>query len=134
MREHATVTRKMVALLRTFPAIERVDFPQVGDGQLDDYGGIVFVQLHQSYTHCYEAIIAALRLFDTGTGMAAVTSMVAQPYSGSHASLNDAQKSDIGLNRGLVRLCFGLEAIEDLAADLTQAFFGLIPVAPNSDV
>ncbi len=134
MREHALVTKQLVELLRTFSAVERVDFPLIGDGQLDNYGGIVFVQLRSAYLHCYDDIIAALQLFDTGTGMAAVTSMVAQPYSGSHASLDDEQKNNIGLNRGLVRLCFGLEAVEDLAADLKQAFAGLRPAAPNCDV
>lgn len=127
MREHARVTRVMVDLLRTFPAIERVDFPQVGDGQLHDYGGIVFVQLRPAYRDRYADLIANLRLFDTGTGMAAVTSMVAQPYSGSHASLDEAQKAALGLDRGLVRLCFGLEDETDLAADLTQAFAALDP-------
>lgn len=125
MREHARMTQRMVALLRSFPAIERVDFPQIGDGQLSDYGGIVFIQLGPAYHHRYADLIAHLRLFDTGTGMAAVTSMVAQPYSGSHASLDDAHKAAIGLNRGLVRLCFGLEDEGDLAADLTQAFAAL---------
>lgn len=115
----------MVELLRSFPAVERVDFPQIGDGQLHDYGGIVFVQLRPAYRERYGDLIANLRLFDTGTGMAAVTSMVAQPYSGSHASLDEAQKAMLGLDRGLVRLCFGLEDETDLAADLTQAFAAL---------
>lgn len=64
-----------------------------------------------------------LQLFGTGTGMAAVTSMVAQPYNGSHASMNDDEKREIGLDGGLVRLCFGLESIDDLKKDIVQAFF-----------
>jgi len=133
MREHARVTRLMVDLLRTFRAVERVDFPQVGDGQLHDYGGIVFVQLRPAYRERYADLIANLRLFDTGTGMAAVTSMVAQPYSGSHASLDDAQKASLGLDCGLVRLCFGLEDEADLAADLTQAFAALVHPPSSRD-
>jgi cystathionine gamma-lyase/cystathionine gamma-lyase/homocysteine desulfhydrase len=125
MREHARVTRAMVALLRGLAAVERVDFPQVGDGQLEDYGGIVFVQLRAAYRERYADLVAGLRFFDTGTGMAAVTSMIAQPWSGSHASLDDAQKAAMGLDRGLVRLCFGLEDEADLAADLTRAFAAL---------
>jgi len=125
MREHARVTRRLAGLLRGFAAVERVDFPTVGDGQLDDYGGIVFVQLRPKFRDGYPDLVAGLSLFDTGTGMAAVTSMVAQPYTGSHASLDDAQKAAIGLDRGLVRLCFGLEDEDDLAADLTRAFTAL---------
>jgi cystathionine beta-lyase/cystathionine gamma-synthase len=54
--------------------------------------------------------------------MACVTSMVAQPYTGSHASLNEEEKRAMGIDRGLVRLCFGLESRADLEADLSQAF------------
>ena len=54
--------------------------------------------------------------------MACVTAMVAQPYSGSHASLSDEEKIKMGLTKGLVRLCFGLEDINDIQKDLLQAF------------
>ncbi|MNR11663.1 Methionine gamma-lyase [compost metagenome] len=48
--------------------------------------------------------------------------MVAQPFSGSHASMTDEEKALMGIGQGLVRLCFGLEALEDLQEDLLQAF------------
>jgi cystathionine gamma-lyase / homocysteine desulfhydrase len=54
--------------------------------------------------------------------MACVTSMVAQPYTGSHASMSDTEKSEIGLDKGLIRLSFGLETPIDLINDLKQAF------------
>jgi cystathionine gamma-lyase / homocysteine desulfhydrase len=54
--------------------------------------------------------------------MAAVTSTVAQPYSGSHASMTAEEKAAIGLGEDLVRLCFGLEDPDDLQADLRHAF------------
>ncbi|MNG24592.1 Methionine gamma-lyase [compost metagenome] len=54
--------------------------------------------------------------------MACVTSMVAQPFSGSHASMTDQEKADMGIEKGLVRLCFGLEDLDDLKDDLLQAF------------
>ncbi len=51
-----------------------------------------------------------------------MTSMVAQPFSGSHASMTDQEKADMGIEKGLVRLCFGLEDLDDLKDDLLQAF------------
>jgi cystathionine beta-lyase/cystathionine gamma-synthase len=48
--------------------------------------------------------------------------MVAQPYSGSHASMTAEEKRDIGLQENLVRLCFGLEHPDDLKADILAAF------------
>jgi cystathionine gamma-lyase/cystathionine gamma-lyase/homocysteine desulfhydrase len=47
--------------------------------------------------------------------------MVAQPYTGSHASLDEVMKAEMGLNKGLVRLCFGLESLASLKADIFQA-------------
>lgn len=125
MRAHQQTTVRLAALLRGFAPVERVDLPEIDGRQLTGYGGIVFVQLREPWHGRYTELASALTLFDTGTGMAAVTSMVAQPYSGSHASLCDAEKEAIGLNRGLVRLCFGLEDEGDLAADLTRAFAAL---------
>ena len=126
MGAHQATTTRLAALVQTFAVVERVDLPTIDGIQLRGYGGIIFVQLRSAWCDRYSDLVAALRLFDTGTGMAAVTSMIAQPYSGSHASLDDAEKEAIGLNRGLVRLCFGLEAEVDLAADLTQAFAAIV--------
>ena len=53
--------------------------------------------------------------------MACVTSMVAQPYTGSHASMSAEEKAAISLGRDLVRLSFGLEHAEDLEEDLAAA-------------
>ena len=125
MRAHAATTTRLAAVVAGFAQVERVDLPEIDGTQLTGYGGIIFVQLRQPWHGRYADLVRALTLFDTGTGMAAVTSMVAQPYCGSHASLTPEEKSAIGLNHGLVRLCFGLEDEADLAADLTQAFAGL---------
>ncbi|MBL7897826.1 MAG: PLP-dependent transferase, partial [Crocinitomicaceae bacterium] len=56
------------------------------------------------------------------TGMACVTSMIAQPFTGSHASMNECEKEEMGLGKNTIRLSFGLEHDQDLIADLEQAF------------
>ena len=122
MREHVRITQTLAAFLPSRAEIERVYLPDIDPQQLRQYGGILFIQLKAAYWSHYPRFIRALKLFDTGTGMACVGSMVAQPWSGSHASLATDEKLGMGLNEGLVRLCFGLESAEDLIADLTQAF------------
>ena len=54
--------------------------------------------------------------------MACVTSMIAQPYSGSHSSLDMCDKKEMGLSPNTIRLSFGLEDSQDLINDLTKAF------------
>lgn len=125
MREHVRITQQALAFLRTRKEIATIYTPEIDGKQLLDYGGIIFFQLAPQYAAHYTRFRDALEWFDTGTGMACVGSMVAQPWSGSHASLQDNEKIAMGINPGLVRLCFGLEFGLDLCADLAQALDSL---------
>jgi cystathionine gamma-lyase/cystathionine gamma-lyase/homocysteine desulfhydrase len=125
MREHERVTAVLAEFLKGLPQIRRVHTPLVDGRQLLGYGGILFCDLREDLTERYDAFTRALRLFDTGTGMAAVTSMVARPCTGSHASLSGEEQSAMGIGPGLIRLCFGLEEVEDLKRDLRQALESL---------
>ncbi len=122
MREHVRITRGLYEFLLGRDEVARVYFPETSAEQLREYGGILFFEFSKAYQNGYTRFRDALTLFDSGTGMACVSSMVAQPWSGSHASLCDAEKIAMGINTDLVRLCFGLENEEDLIADLKNAF------------
>lgn len=54
--------------------------------------------------------------------MAFVTSAVANPWSGSHLSMNENKKKSIGLDKFVIRLSFGLEDVDDLISDIDRAF------------
>jgi cystathionine beta-lyase/cystathionine gamma-synthase len=125
MREHERVTARLQAFLAHRPEVARVYAPRVDGRQLTGYGGIVCFELRADLGDRYAAFAGRLRLFDTGTAMACVTSKVAQPYSGSHASMNVEEKAAMGLGPGLVRLCLGFEDPGDLEADLAGAFAAL---------
>ena len=125
LAHQSRVTREMVEFLGGLPQIDTVYYPEIDGQQLLDYGGIIFVDLRADLADRYADLAEGLKLFGTGTGMACVTSMIAQPYSGSHASLDDGEKADMGLGRSTVRFCFGLEDPDDLRADLLQALTAL---------
>lgn len=122
MREHEKVTLEMKAFLEKLPQVKKVYYPEIDGKQMTGYGSIVFFELREDLAHLYSQFSRALKLFTTGTGMAAVTSMVAQPFTGSHASMTPAEKEAMGLKESLVRLCFGFENPDDLKKDLIQAF------------
>ncbi len=128
MREHVRITQSLYDFLKTRNEIERIYLPETSTQQLRDYGGILFFEFKGDYQQSYSQFIQSLTLFDTGTGMACVSSMVAQPWTGSHASLSDSEKIAMGIDTGLVRLCFGLENGDDLIADLEIAFLSLSSV------
>jgi len=122
MREHVRITKVLYSFLLERKEVKQVYFPETSEDQLREYGGILFFEFSDKYQQAYEQFKQSLKLFDTGTGMACISSMVAQPWSGSHASLCESEKVSMGINTALVRLCFGLENENDLMADLISAF------------
>jgi len=122
MREHVRTTNALIAFLEKRAEVKQIHLPEINPEQLRDYGGIIFFEFSDHLQDHYTNFAQHLQLFDTGTGMACVSSMVAQPWSGSHASLETDEKTGMGLHTGVVRLCFGLEDPADLIADITQAF------------
>jgi cystathionine beta-lyase/cystathionine gamma-synthase len=125
MLAHQATARKMAEFLRAQAQVAKVYYPCIDGTQLTGYGTLLFFDLRDDLRDAYRSFADALTLFDTGTGMACVTSMVAQPMSGSHASLDEAEKRAMGIGPGLVRLSFGLEKVDDLQTDIAAALAAL---------
>ncbi|MFC1679492.1 trans-sulfuration enzyme family protein [Elusimicrobiota bacterium] len=125
MRAHEKAAKSLAEYVEGLPQIERVYYPEVDGEQLTGYGGIIFVELKDSLEEKSSLLLERLALFGTGTAMACVTSMVAIPYWGSHASLSEEEKQEMGIGKNLVRLCVGLEDLDDLKRDLTSALASL---------
>jgi cystathionine beta-lyase/cystathionine gamma-synthase len=62
------------------------------------------------------------KLFQLAVSLGAAESLIEQPATMSHASYDAADRAKHGITDGLIRLAVGLEAVEDLQADLQQAF------------
>ena len=62
-----------------------------------------------------------LRFFSLAESLGGVESLVCHPRSMTHAPVNDDALAAAGIRPNLVRLSIGLEASEDLVADLLSA-------------
>lgn len=122
MEQQKKTTIEIKNKLKDLKFIRRIYYPNIDGKQLTNYGGIIFIEVEDDIVKKYEKILKKLRLFGNGTGMACVTSMIAQPYTGSHASLSVEEKLKMGISPNLLRLCFGLEEPDALYNDLLQAF------------
>ena len=118
MITQSDTTKFMADKLKEFASIRKVYYPLIDKIQLKGYGGILFIEVIDEIVNKYNDIMNSLVLFGTGTGMACVTSMIAQPYTGSHASLTEREKHEMGITPNLLRLCFGLEDKIDLLKEL----------------
>jgi len=68
-----------------------------------------------------ERFIDQLRLFSHLANVGDAKSLALHPASTTHSQLSEEQQRAAGLSPDLVRLSIGLEAIEDIIADLEQA-------------
>ena len=91
-----------------------------------DYASLLFFYFRKELVAKYLICSQKLQLFSTGTGMACVTSMVAQPFTGSHASMDSTEKENMGLSLSTIRLSFGLEDPNDLIIDIENALKALV--------
>lgn len=67
----------------------------------------------------------ALQLASKEVHVADIRTCVLHPASATHRQLTEAQLQAAGINAGLVRFSVGLENIDDILEDLTQAFAAL---------
>lgn len=67
------------------------------------------------------AFIESLKLFSHLANVGDAKSLVIHPASTTHSRMDDADLQAAGISPGLVRLSIGLEDIDDLLADLSQA-------------
>jgi hypothetical protein len=68
-----------------------------------------------------ESIIRGTRLWGISVSFGAVNSLISMPCVMSHASIPAEQRKERGLPEDLIRLCVGIEDVNDLLADLECA-------------
>lgn len=76
----------------------------------------------------YEAakkVVDATKLFSLLANIGDTKSLIIHPSSTTHQQLNEAEQASTGVTQDLIRLSVGLEDLEDLKADLEQAFAGV---------
>lgn len=117
--------------LAAHPAVERVFFP--GDPAHPDaenikrllpaglYGAMVSFEVQRAERADIFALMNALKMVVPATSLGDVHSMVLYPAIASHRDLAPKHRRRLGIRDNLVRLSVGIEAPEDIIADLDQA-------------
>jgi cystathionine gamma-lyase len=62
-----------------------------------------------------------VRIFALAESLGGVESLIEHPAIMTHATIPPATRQALGIGDSLVRLSVGVEAVEDLRADLAQA-------------
>jgi cystathionine beta-lyase/cystathionine gamma-synthase len=85
------------------------------------YGAIVSFEIKDAGKEDVFRFMDRLRLVVSATSLGDVHSLLLYPLIASHRDLSPKQRERMGIHDGFVRLCAGIEAAEDIIADLEQA-------------
>jgi cystathionine gamma-lyase len=88
--------------------------------QMRGFGGMISVET-QSKQRANQ-ILSKARVFSLAESLGGVESLISHPASMTHASVPIERRAQLGITEGLIRLSCGVEDVEDLIADLDQAF------------
>lgn len=130
LERHAENTKKVVKYLATHPKVERVNHPSLPEhpdhALYERYfpqgGASIFtfdIKGGQAEAHRF---IDSLKIFSLLANVADVKSLVIHPASTTHAQLTPEELLDQGIRPNTIRLSIGTEHIDDILADLDQAF------------
>ncbi len=72
-------------------------------------------------------VLDRLKLFKLAVSLGGTESLACHPASTTHSGVPAAEREALGVTEGMIRLSIGLEAPQDLIADLDQALAGLDP-------
>ena len=128
MKAHCANALALAQWLETHPAIEKVIYPglpshpqhELAKRQMAGFGGIVSIVVKGGFEGA-KAFCEKTQLFTLAESLGGVESLVNHPAVMTHASIPVQRRQQLGITDGLVRLSVGVEALEDLIADVAGA-------------
>ncbi|BCP55150.1 cystathionine beta-lyase [Kaistia sp. 32K] len=128
MQRHSENGLAIAKWLEARPDVKRVIYPgleshpqhAIAKRQMHAFGGMISVELDRDLAGT-KRFLERVRLFTLAESLGGVESLIEHPATMTHASIPLAQREAIGITDGLVRFSAGIEAADDLIADIAQA-------------
>ncbi|PJA55474.1 cystathionine gamma-synthase, partial [Candidatus Roizmanbacteria bacterium CG_4_9_14_3_um_filter_33_18] len=103
-----------------YPGLFTGEQKRIVSRQMKRPGGMLSIEIKEKYN--VKKFLTSLKYFPLAESLGGVESLIDHPASMTHASIPKEEREKIGLTDGLLRISVGIENIEDLIADLKQAF------------
>jgi len=128
MPAHCSNAQKVAEFLAGHPRVERVNYPglpnhpghAIARKQMSAFGAMISFEVKGGYEGG-KKVMDRVKIFARAASLGDTRSLIVHSASTSHRAVPREQRLAIGITDGLVRLSVGVEAVEDLIADLEQA-------------
>ncbi|GAB4541634.1 MAG: methionine gamma-lyase [Anaerolineales bacterium] len=131
MKQQCENAQRIAEWLCAQPRVARVNYPGLAQHPQHEiakkqfggkgYGGMVSFEIDGADKAKVYRFMEALKICQPATTLGDVYSLALHPATSSHRSLTAAQRAQVGISDGLVRLSLGIEAPADILADLESA-------------
>lgn len=127
LRVHEENTVALVQLLQSHPAVKALHWPglashpghAVAARQQQGFGAMLSFELADEAA--VRTLVDTLEYFTLAESLGGVESLIAHPATMTHAAMSAEARAAAGIGDGLVRISVGIEASEDLLADMRRA-------------
>lgn len=128
VRAQSMIAATIADRLADMPGVTRVFYPGRADHpqaalakkQMASGGQMIAFEVEGGKTGAFRTL-NALKLIRLSNNLGDVKSLVTHPATTTHFKLTPEQRAELGISDGMIRLSIGLEDVDDLTDDLTQA-------------
>jgi cysteine-S-conjugate beta-lyase len=130
VQQHSRNAQAVAEWLQTNPAVDKVYYPgltthinhEIAKKQSKGFGGIVSFTLKEDTEQSATSFVTNTNYFKLAESLGGVKSLLCHPAQMTHKSIPAEKRRAAGVADSLIRLSVGLEDVDDLIADLEQAF------------
>jgi len=126
IKQHNSNAEKVADFLKSNNQVSKISYPKFSEGKNKkntdkylngDYGSMIGIELKNG-VEAGKAFIDALQLHYHVANIGDARSLAIHPASTTHSQLNEDEQLKAGVTPGYVRLCVGLEHVDDIIDDL----------------
>jgi cystathionine gamma-lyase/cystathionine beta-lyase/cystathionine gamma-lyase/homocysteine desulfhydrase len=127
MERHNVSAQMLAEFLASHPKVKKVHYPGLPDHpqhvlaqrQMRGFGGVISFELGS--LDRARTLLNNVRLMALAESLGGVETLISHPATMTHASVPPERRQQIGLTDDMVRVSVGIEDVDDLKDDLTQA-------------
>jgi cystathionine beta-lyase/cystathionine gamma-synthase len=127
MEQHNRNAQELAEFLERHPKVPSVIYPglpahpqhALAKRQMRGFGGLVTFDLGSF--DAARRLLDRVRLLSLAESLGGVETLISHPATMTHASVPPERRREIGITDGMVRISVGIEDVEDLKDDLSQA-------------
>jgi cystathionine gamma-lyase len=131
MERHSLNGQKIAVWLESRRDLKRVLYPGlpthpqhgIAKRQMHGFGGMVTAELDRDLAGT-KRMLERVRIFALAESLGGVESLIEHPAIMTHGSIPAETRDALGISPSLIRISAGIEAADDLIADLDQALAG----------